>query len=127
VASGTSLLANASATTALLTHDLDQLDEDARMLVADLSLLDHLATFPLLSATSELSTERLERALAKLLHRGLLVACPTDEGGTLQFRHPLYRELAYDRQLQSARERRHSRCADALIAERALSAVRCPS
>jgi class 3 adenylate cyclase len=125
MSAGASALASPSATTALLTHRLDQLDEDTRLLVADISVLGVAAGFPLLAAVSELPTERLERALARLLHIELLVAHSTDEGSSFQFQHPLYRELAYDRQLLGARKRRHSRCADALLSS-AEGSVRAP-
>jgi class 3 adenylate cyclase/tetratricopeptide (TPR) repeat protein len=116
LASGTSL-SIPSATTALLTHRLGQLDDDSRAIIRDLSVLGTAAgSYSALAAVSELSTERLERALARLLHEGLVLASPDSEGGVFQFRHPLYREVAYDGQLRNARERRHSRCADALIA-----------
>lgn len=116
VASGSSALAVPSATTALLTHRLDQLDDDARALIADLSVLGTGASYRLLSGISELPAERLERALARALFAELIVAHSTDEGSVFQFRHQLDQELAYDRQLRAARTRRHSRCADALIA-----------
>ena len=114
-ASGASLLAEPSLTTALLTHRLDLLDEDSRSLVADLSVMGTACSYPVLAAISELSTERLERAVAQLLHTELLVACATGQGSVFQFRHPLYQELAHDRQLVASRQRRHARCADALI------------
>ena len=110
-------LPDASATLALLTHRLDLLDDDARTVVSELSVLGVACAFPLLAALSELPTERLERAVARLLHDDLLMATASGEGSRFQFRHPLYQEVAYDRQLQGARARRHSRCADALSTE----------
>jgi class 3 adenylate cyclase/tetratricopeptide (TPR) repeat protein len=115
--SGSSVLAEPSPTTALLTHHLDLLDEDSRSLVADLSVIGTACSYPVLAAISELSTERLERSVAQLLHAELLVACATSQGSVFQFRHPLYQELAYDRQLVASYRRRHSRCADVLIAQ----------
>jgi class 3 adenylate cyclase/predicted ATPase len=116
---GSSLLAEPSATTALLSHRLDLLDDDSRSLVADISVMGTGCSYPLLSAISELSTERLERAVAQLLHAELIVACATSQGSVFQFRHLFYQELAYDRQLAASCRRRHSRCADALIAQHA--------
>jgi class 3 adenylate cyclase/tetratricopeptide (TPR) repeat protein/energy-coupling factor transporter ATP-binding protein EcfA2 len=115
LSSGPSLLSGPSATTALLTHRLDLLDDDSRSLVSDLSVLGTACSYPLMAAVSELPTERLERALARLLHSELLVAIASSQGSIFQFRHPLYQELAYDRQLLAARKRRHARSADALI------------
>lgn len=114
-ASGSSLLSEPSPTTALVSHRLDLLDEDGRSLVADLSVMGTACSYPVLAAISELSTERLERAVAQLLHSELFVACATSQGSVFQFRHPLYQELAYDRQLAASSRRRHARCADALI------------
>lgn len=114
---GSSLLAEPSPTTALLTHRLDLLDDDSRSLVSDLSVMGTGCSYPLLSAISELPTERLERAVAQLLHAELLVACATSQGSEFQFRHLFYQEVAYDRQLAASCRRRHSRCADALIAQ----------
>jgi class 3 adenylate cyclase/tetratricopeptide (TPR) repeat protein len=114
-AAGSSLLAEPSPSTALVTHRLDLLDEDCRSLVADLSVMGTACSYPVLVAVSELSTGRLERAVAQLLHSELLVACSTNQGSVFQFRHPLYQELAYDRQLATSCRRRHARCADALV------------
>jgi len=118
-AGGSSLLAEPSPTTALVTHRLDLLDEDCRSLVADLSVMGTACSYPALVSVSELSSGRLERAVAQLLHSELLVACSTNQGSVFQFRHPLYQELAYDRQLAISCRRRHARCADALIEQHA--------
>lgn len=115
VSSGPSLVAVPTVTTALLTQRIDQLDADSRSLVADLSVIGMTSSYPVLAAVSELPVDRLERALARLLHDDLLISCVEGQSTVFQFRHPLYQELAYDRQLLSSRKRRHLRCADALI------------
>jgi len=116
---GPSLVAVPSATTALLTERLDRLDMDSRSLVADLSVLGTTAPYPVLAAVSELPPDRLERALARVLHEELFVACADGQTSTFQFRHPLYLEIAYDRQLLTSRRKRHERCASARMEQHA--------
>jgi class 3 adenylate cyclase/predicted ATPase len=105
-----------SPTTALVNRRLTELDVDARSIVSDLAVAGIATPCSLLSAISELSADRFERGLARLVHDGLLVSQSRDsESSVVQFRHLLYQEVLYDVQLEASRQRRHARCADAMI------------
>ncbi|MEY4581596.1 MAG: hypothetical protein RL701_6299 [Pseudomonadota bacterium] len=117
--SGASLLSIPTAATALLTQRISSLDVECRSAISDLSVVGIACSYSVLLAVSDLSAERLDGALARLLHDELLVLAPSAEGDVFQFRHVLYQEAAYDGQLLPARKRSHGRCADALIAEHA--------
>jgi class 3 adenylate cyclase/predicted ATPase len=102
----------------VLSARLDGLPSGAREVASAAAVIGNVVDYELLAAVSKLPGDRLDRQLAALVDRQVLVRMPNPVNMAYQFRHALLREAAYGRQVRDVRRRAHRRCAR-MLADRA--------
>ncbi|OSY40931.1 regulatory LuxR family protein [Pseudonocardia autotrophica] len=99
----------------LLTR-LDQLSDQARVVLQVASLAERRIPHDLLRDAAELSADELAAGLREAVSHHVLVPVRTDDQDAYAFRHALLREAVHDDLLPGERVRRHARLAELLAA-----------
>ena len=99
----------------VVMHRVDRLPAEARQLLRVVASAGPVADAELLDAVGLFDADALDRGLAEVIDRQILVLDPSQAG--YRFRHELLREVVYEAMLPGERRRLHRLIATALAAD----------